>query len=194
VDILSNFAQENGIDVKLLKAIIAVEAGGSGFGLDKSLKIRLEAHLLIKDYPNLNRWFALGERKHLDHFYKFPSFSSVWKKLHTGNQWDEYSGLLTAAFQIQYEVFNFISMGSLQIMGFHHKNLGFASALQMYTFMSQSEENDLGVGLRFIAMDSRLIKALQEKDLHTFARIYNGVSGDSVNIYVNRFVDELRKL
>jgi hypothetical protein len=191
VTAIERFAEENRIDPRLLKAVVAVEAGGNGFNSDKSLKIRLEAHLVLGDYPGLSRWFSLGEVKFLDHFYKFPSFSTVWKKLHTGNQWDEYTGLLTASFQINEKAFNYISMGKFQIMGFHWQRLGFTSSLQMFSFMSQSDDNDTLVGLRFIASDSNLLSALQRKDLHTFAKLYNGPA--NVEYYVKRFTEELNQ-
>ena len=194
MDILNNFAQENGIDVKLLKAIIAVEAGGSGFGLDAVLKIRFEVHLLLDDYPNLNRWFKTEAPVYLNHYYKFPSYSTLWREVHTGNQWDEYSALLVAAFQIQNKAFEYASFGKFQICGFHFAKLGFSSALEMFTHMSQGDNNDTSVGLRFIKSDWNLLSALQQRDIDRFIRGYNGVSGDSVSIYRDRIESALSRL
>ena len=194
MDILNNFAQENGIDVKLLKAIIAVEAGGSGFGLDAVLKIRFEVHLLLDDYPGLNRWFKTEAPVYLNHYYKFPSYSTLWREVHTGNQWDEYSALLVAAFQIQNKAFEYASFGKFQICGFHFAKLGFSSALEMFTHMSQGDNNDTSVGLRFIKSDWNLLSALQQRDIDRFIRGYNGVSGDSVSIYRDRIESALSRL
>lgn len=192
---LIEFANQNNIDFKLLKAVIAVEAGGSGFDLSTGvLKIRFEVHLLIKDYPNLNRWFKTEAPVYLNHYYKFPSYSNLWRKVHTGNQWDEYTALLTAAFQIQNKVFEYASFGKFQIMGFHYPKLGFSSALEMFSFMSQSDSNDTQTGLRFIKSDWNLISALQQRDLIRFIKGYNGVSGNSVQVYLDRFNQEFAKL
>lgn len=191
---LIEFANQNNIDLKLLKAIIAVEAGGDGFNSDGSLKIRFEVHLLIKDYPNLNRWFKIEAPVYLNHYYKFPSYSNLWRKVHTGNQWDEFSALLVAAFQIQNKAFEYASFGKWQIMGFHFAKLGFTSALEMFTHMSQGDDNDTSVGLRFIKSDWNLISALQQRDLIRFIKGYNGVSGNSVQVYLDRFNQEFAKL
>ncbi|RTL03223.1 MAG: DUF3380 domain-containing protein [Proteobacteria bacterium] len=192
---LIEFANQNNIDFKLLKAVIAVEAGGSGFNSDGSLKIRIEIHILLEDYPYMNnRWFKVGTPKYLDHYYKFPSYSNLWRKVHTGNQWDEYTALLTAAFQIQNKVFEYASFGKFQIMGFHYPKLGFSSALEMFSFMSQSDSNDTQTGLRFIKSDWNLVSALQQRDLIRFIKGYNGVSGNSVQVYLDRFNQEYAKL
>lgn len=189
---IQEFCQRHGIEEKLLKAVIAVEAGGNGFNQDGSLKIRFEAHLVLDAHPNLSRWFALGNVRYLDHFYKFPSYSTLWRRLHTGNQWDEYTALLVAGFQIQNEAFRFCSMGKFQLMGFHFKKLGFDSAIQMFSFMSQSDENDTETGLRFIAADWNLIDSLQKKDLRRFAVGYNGSA--QPDYYVTRFLQEYNRL
>ena len=195
MDILNNFAQENGIDVKLLQAILQVEAGGNGFNLDGALKIRVEIHLLLEDYPYMNnRWFKTGTPKYLDHYYKFPSYSTLWRTVHTGNQWDEFSALLVAAFQIQNKAFEYASFGKFQICGFHFAKLGFTSALEMFTHMSQGDNNDTSVGLRFIKSDWNLLSALQQRDIDRFIRGYNGVSGDSVSIYRDRIQSALSRL
>ena len=191
---ISDFANKHNIDENLLNAVISVEAGNNGFGLDAVLKIRFEVHLLLDDYPGLNRWFKTGTPKYLDHYYKFPSYSTLWRKVHTGNQWDEYTALLTAAFQIQNKAFEYASFGKFQIMGFHFAKLGFSSALEMFTHMSQGDDNDTSVGLRFIKSDWNLLSALQQRDIDRFIRGYNGVSGDSVSIYRDRIQSALSRL
>lgn len=196
MDILNNFAQENGIDVKLLKAIIAVEAGGSGFDLSTgALKIRFEVHLLINDYPNLNRWFKTEAPVYLNHYYKFPSYSTLWRKVHSGNQWDEFSALLVAAHSIGHDAWKYASFGSGQILAkFHYEKLGFNSAIAMYSYMAQSPEKDIEVWLNFIKSDWNLVSALQQRDITRFIRGYNGVSGNSVQVYLDRFNQEFAKL
>lgn len=193
MDILNNFAQENGIDIKLLQAILQVEAGGNGFGLDKSLKIRLEAHLLINDYPNLNRWFKTEAPVYLNHYYKFPSYSTLWRKVHTGNQWDEYSALLVAAHSIGHDAWKYASFGSGQILAkFHYEKLGFDSAIAMYAYMAQSSDKDTEVWLRLIKSSPGYLIPLQRNDLRTFITNYNGPA--QVELYLERITKEMHKL
>lgn len=188
---IREFSLKYGIDERLVKAVAIVESSGSGFNEDNSLKIRVEAHLILNKYPHLSKWFNVGTPSFLEHYYKFPSYSSRWRSIHTGNYFDEYQALLTASFQIGNLSFDFVSMGSFQIMGFHFDKLGFRNSLEMFTFASQSKENDLEVGLRFIESSDSLIKALQQRDFYRFALLYNGNNAD---VYSERIEREYNKL
>lgn len=193
MDTLEKFSQENSIDMKLLKAVIAVEAGNSGFDLTSgALKIRFEVHLALDSNPNLSRWFKVGQPRYLEHFMRFPSFSNKWSSVHTGKQDDEFKALLIAAHTIGHEAWKYCSMGKFQIMGFHYAKLGFPSAIQMYSFMATSDENDTSVGLQFIKSNSGLINSLQQRDLRSFVAQYNGTA--QIEHYLNRFNQELNKL
>jgi hypothetical protein len=44
----------------------------------------------------------------------------------------------------------------------------------MVDFAKKSEKNQLWLGLRFIATDVRIFRALKNKDWNTFAKYYNG--------------------
>lgn len=188
---IEEFARKFGIDVKLLKAVIAVEAGGNGFNPDGSIKLRLEAHLVLDAYPHLSRWFRVGNPRWTNQLFRFPSQSTKWRQIHSGNPEDEYTALLTAAFQIGHEAFQFCSFGAWQIMGFHYQKLGYPSAIAMYTDMSRSKDADLAVGLKFIELDQGLIEALRTWNLAVFAQKYNG---NNVAYYVQRFNQELVRL
>ena len=74
------------------------------------------------------------------------------------------------------------SWGSMQVMGFHWKRLGFASVGGMVDFAKESEENQLWLGLQFIRTDNRLYKALLDKDWKKVACYYNG-AGYAINRY-----------
>ena len=192
-EIISQFANKHNIDESILSAIISVEAGGNGFNDDDgSLKIRFEVHLLLDDYPNMNRWFKLGETRFLDHFMRFPSYSSTWRKVHTGNQWDEFNALLIACHGIGQIAWGYCSFGSFQILSkFHYEKLGFPSPIAMYSYMSQSDENDIEVGLRLIEVTPGFLYPLKNKDLRQFVVNYNGEG--QVDYYVRRFIEELNK-
>lgn len=187
---IREFSLKYGIDERLVKAVAIVESSGSGFNEDNSLKIRVEAHLILNKYPHLSKWFKVGTPSFLEHYYKFPSYSNRWRSIHTGNYFDEYQALLVGSFQIGYLIFDYVSMGSFQVMAFHHEKLGFKNSLEMFTFASQSKENDLEVGLRFIESSDSLIQALQQRDFYQFALLYNGNNAD---VYSERIEREYNK-
>jgi len=189
---IQEFAVRHGIDENLLNAVIAVEAGGNGFNEDGSLKIRFEVHLLLDDYPSMNRWFKLGNIRFLDHFMCFPSYSSLWRKVHTGNQWDEFNALLIACHGVGQIAWGYASFGAGQILSkFHYEKLGFSSPIAMYSYMSQSRENDIEVWLRLLEVTPSFLLPLKNKDLRQFAVNYNG--NGQVDYYVRRFIEELNK-
>jgi hypothetical protein len=64
----------------------------------------------------------------------------------------------------------------------------------MFSYMSQSDDKDTETGLRFIKSDWNLVSALQQRDLIRFIKSYNGVSGNSVQVYLDRFNQEFAKL
>jgi hypothetical protein len=68
-----------------------------------------------------------------------------------------------------------ISMGMPQIMGFNHKRIGYKSVKKMFDSFARSERSQI-IGL-FDFMggrNSKMTKALRQKDFSTFARLYNG--------------------
>lgn len=187
---IHEFASKHNINTSLLQAIVEVESAGEGFNQDNSLKIRFEAHLALSKHPMLSRWLLLGEPKWLNHFYRFPSFSTLWREIHTGKQESEYNALLTVGLQIGKEAFDFCSMGKFQIMGFHYSRLGFSSSVEMFSFMSQSIEADTSIGLRLIESDTSLLTALQSNDINTFVRLYNGTA--QINHYTRLINEKMR--
>lgn len=189
---IEQFASKHGIDTKLLRAVIQVESAGSGINPDNSIKIRFENHLLLADYPNLSKWFSLGKTRYLDHFYKFPSHSTLWRNVHE-NYFSEYSALLTASFQIGNKSFDYASVGQWQIvMGMHHQKLGFSTSIEMYTFAASSRDNDLSLGLRFFESKPSLINSLRNRDLTAFIAEYNGSA--QIPLYLSRMNQAMGRL
>lgn len=188
----AQFSKAYGIEERVIDSVIAVESSGNGFNVDGSLKIRFEAHLLLNKYPFMKKWFKTGSPHYLEHFFRFPSNSKEWRLVHDGNQQTEYNALLVAAFNIGYNAFDYVSIGSWQIVcGLHYKTLGFESSIALYTFASQSEEHDLMIGLRLLASNEKMLYALRSKDFVTFARLYNG--SELVDLYSNRLNKEYKK-
>lgn len=73
-------------------------------------------------------------------------------------------------------------MGMGQIMGFNYKAAGYDSAKEMFEAFSTSEEEQIKAMIRFISNNPRMLKALQDGDLETFIRLYNGPG--QVKIYL----------
>lgn len=68
------------------------------------------------------------------------------------------------------------SIGRMQVLGLHFKRLGFKNVHEMWDFAKKSEKNQLWLGLKYIATDAKLFRALKLKDWKTVAYLYNGAS------------------
>lgn len=184
------FSLKHCIDERLIQAVIAVESSGSGFNIDGSLKIRFENHLTLAKHPFLSKWFSIGSPVWTNHKFRYPSFSNKWRDTHA-DYFSEYQALLICQSQIGLECFDYCSMGSFQILsGYHYKKLGFENSIGMFVYMSKSQENDLEVGLRFIASNDNLLRALQQRNFYQFALLYNGNNSD---VYSERIEREYNK-
>lgn len=68
------------------------------------------------------------------------------------------------------------SIGRMQVLGLHYKRLGFSSVDAMWEFAKKSEVNQLWLGLKYIATDARLYRAVKAEDFKTIAYLYNGAT------------------
>lgn len=66
------------------------------------------------------------------------------------------------------------SIGSMQVMGFHYKRLGFKTVGAMWDFAKESEKNQIWLGLEFLRTDKVLFKALVDGNWKEVAYRYNG--------------------
>lgn len=66
------------------------------------------------------------------------------------------------------------SWGAFQIMGFHWKRLGYASAQDFVAAMSANESQQFDAFVRFIETDPALYKPLKARNWPEFAKLYNG--------------------
>lgn len=146
------------IPVPSIKAIALVESAGSGFDPNTGkIKIQFE--------PS---WFK-----------KFTNIIINNKVDIQKKEWE--------AFNLAYaknpnKAMESTSWGLMQVMGFHWKRLGFNSVGEMVDFAKVSETNQLWLGLKFIQTDSRIYKALVQKNWAKVAYYYNG-SGYAINKY-----------
>lgn len=159
-------AQQLRCSVASIMAVHEVESRGEGFLTDGRPAILYERHIMrrrlnahgidptpyIKKYPNLvntkTGGYIGGSREH--------------DRLNDARNINDSAALESA------------SWGAYQIMGFHWKALGYSSVQDYVQSMYESERRHLEAFVRFVRLDSRLIKAIQNNDFETFARYYNG--------------------
>ena len=147
-----------GVPTSTIKAIDLVESSGEGFD-PKTGKIKIQ-------------------------------FEPSWFKKLTGilisngveNQAKEWAAFNKAFAKNPAKAMEATSIGRMQVLGLHFKRLGFASVGAMWDFAKKSEKNQLWLGLKFIATDKRLLKAVKAKDWKTVAYLYNGA-----NYWVKRY-------
>lgn len=152
--IRNNLIDTRGIEKAVLIAFLQVESGGRGFSEDGRLIIQFEPHWFKKKcpYAPTGQWSVNGVERQ----------SAEWIAFNDAAKHD-----FTAAIEST-------SIGLPQIMGFHWKRLGYASALGMWDAFGASEDNQLNALIKFIETDKNLHKAIIEKDWHKIAMIYNG--------------------
>ena len=66
------------------------------------------------------------------------------------------------------------SIGLPQIMGYHFERLGYKTVGEMWDDFKKGEYQQVLTLFRFILTDSKLSKAVRDKDYHMIAYIYNG--------------------
>ena len=168
-------ANSIGCETAAVRAVVSVEAAGSGFQADGRPKILFEAH-----------WFSYFTDDRYDD--SNPNISSpVWNRsLYIGGagEWDRlYQAIClnrTAALQSA-------SWGLGQIMGFNYKAAGYSEVESFVRDMHQSEGKQLMAMFNFIK-NNGLATFLIRKDWAGFALRYNG-EGYKDNNYDGKLAD-----
>ena len=166
-------AQSIGCEVAAVRAVVDVEASGSGFQNDGRPKILFEAH-----------WFSEFTSGMYDRSHGSIS-SRVWNRnLYIGGagEWDRIYRALnlnrTAALRSA-------SWGLGQVMGFNHRAAGYRDVETFVRDMHDSEGKQLAAMFNFIKTN-RLDRFLINRDWAGFALRYNGES-----YRVNRYDEKL---
>jgi hypothetical protein len=166
-------ARSIGCDVAAVRAVVDVEAAGSGFQRDGRPKILFEAH-----------WFSEFTNGRFDNSNGDIS-SPVWNRnLYIGGagEWDR----LYKAVNLDREAaLKSASWGLGQVMGFNHPAAGYRDAESFVRDMHESEGKQLGAMFNFIK-SNRLDRFLINRDWAGFALRYNGES-----FRVNRYDEKL---
>ena len=161
-------AQEYGLEVAAVRAVVEIESAGSGFLIREPAparpKILFEAHIFYAETPKPVSQTRpdLSSKSWNKALYK--GGSGEWERLFDAMTFDPIPALRSA------------SWGLGQIMGFNHERLGCETVEQLVIEAHQGELPQLRHMLNFCKTEpkNRLIPALQSKDWVTFARIYNG--------------------
>jgi peptidoglycan hydrolase-like protein with peptidoglycan-binding domain len=158
-----------GTDAATIRAVVEVEAAGSGFFGDGRPKILFEAH-----------WFSAFTNGRYD--YQYPNISSpVWNRsLYIGGvgEWDR---LYQALRLDRAGALKSASWGLGQIMGFNHRAAGYTDVEAFVKDMHQSEGKHLTAMFNFISYNG-LTPYLVKRDWAGFALRYNG-EGYRINQY-----------
>ena len=181
--VIASHARRLDIDPAVARAVLAVEAGGSGMR-DGRLVIRFEVHVFERQWmsadPEAARAFPTHFRCEGWQRQRWRSSESEgWRAVH-GRQSREWACLdfARALPGAEEPALCSTSMGCGQIMGYHHRLIGYPTAAAMLEALGDpdvGEARQIEAFFRFLdAADRRLVPALRGRDWPTFARWYNG--------------------
>lgn len=165
-DDISSVAAELGVEEAALRAVLAVETGGSGFDHANRPKALFERHYFYKFLSALPDKQAQAVEQGL----AYPKWGE--KPYPKGS--DAVYAEIEAAYDIDAEAaLKSVSWGLGQIMGSNFLNAGCDSVSQMVEEACESELNQLKQMASFIT-HAGLLQKLKDKDWAGFARGYNG--------------------
>lgn len=159
-------AQKIGCEVAAIKAVANTESGVNGSyynfngGDDDVPSILFERHYFSRYTKGV--YDATHSNISSMSIDSYGKYSEQYKKILKAYSLDPDAALKSA------------SWGKFQIMGANYKAAGYASVSDFVLDMSRSEKNHLKAFVNYINADSRLKKAMVNKDWLGFACIYNG--------------------
>lgn len=154
-----------GVEVAVLRAVMAVESRNTGFGPEGRPIILNEPHVFYRELP-------AGEKR--DAAVKVGlAYKSQGTKPYPKTQAARYNWLDMAMAIDVTAALRSCSWGLGQVMGFNHKAAGFDTVEAFVSAMTYSEGAQLYAVARFIVTNGLQVK-LRKKDWHGFARGYNG--------------------
>lgn len=183
---IRELAERHGFEYATLRAVIEVEAGGSGF-VGNVPKILYEPHIMhrlltTKGLITIRNKLAA---EHPSHCY------AKWGTYKYGPVSEQHNRLGKAAVFHRETALESCSWGLGQVMGFHWKNLGYSSLQEFVNAMYRSEADQVEAMIRYIKW-AKLSTALKNKQWAVFARGYNG-AGFARNKYDVKLAAAYRK-
>lgn len=155
-----------GVDTSSVLAVNEVETRGRGFFTNGLPAILFERHIM-------RRRLLAYELDPTPYIQSQPDIVNIASGGYLGGL-KEYERLERAK-KIHLEAAReSASWGCYQIMGYHWKILGFDSVNDFVMTMRLNEGEHLKAFVKFIQFDSKLHKALKDRDWMSFALIYNG--------------------
>jgi hypothetical protein len=185
---ITDVANSIGVGYAEFMAFLQVESNGIGFK-DGRIVIQFEPHLFSKELTRVGIKHTLVKKKlNGNTFYSiecdtirvtststYEANITAWK-IDNGveGQNSEYKAF-SKAFQINPDAaMKSTSIGAPQILGMHYARLGFKTVGAMWESFKESDLNQVKGLAMFIKTDSRLHKALRERNWHLVATYYNG--------------------
>lgn len=168
-----------GCDVPALRAVLQVEALGSGFLEDGRPKILFERHIFHRLTQGKFDTIAPTISSPVAGGYKGPE--GEWLRLYLAMQFDAEAACQSA------------SWGIGQVMGFNWKLCAEKSLLGFILGMHHSEDAQLAMMANFIHSNAPMAQALRQHDWAGFAKLYNG-SSFAKNAYDTKLASAYAKL
>lgn len=165
---LTCIANDLGVEVAVLKAVLAVETGGRGGFVAPNMPVILfEGHI----FWNQLKKYGLDPNDHIagNEDILYPKWD---KKYYIGGI-KEYTRLEKAASIHGEAAFCSASWGMFQIMGFNYASCGEQNVIEFVKAMEVSEKSQLQLSARYLR-STGLLPYLQKQDWAGFACKYNG--------------------
>ena len=159
-------ALDLGVEEAVIKAVIEVEAGKSGF-IDDKPKILFERHIFWRRL----KAHGFDPTQYMEE--NIDILGPDWDRQYYKGGLAEYERLERASKIHLVSALESASWGLFQIMGFHWKSLGYESAQQFVKKMEENERNHLFAFLKFVKVNG-LMNSLRNHDWEEFSRGYNG--------------------
>jgi hypothetical protein len=154
-------AKRIGVGEDEIRAVVEVEASGSGFDDRGRVKMLFEPH----------RFYIEVDKAHLPKAIESGVAYRKWGEKPYPK--DSYPRLMTALKFGEEDALRSASWGLGQIMGFNHKLAGYRTARDMVNAFADDEETHLDAMVSFI-VSAGLDDDLRRHDWKGFARGYNG--------------------
>jgi hypothetical protein len=175
--LLSALASALGFDVALAAGVLAVESGGRRLGETGRMLVRFENHVFFDNWGRANagvfeQHFRFDPvRRWQGHWWR-PTADEPFRACHV-NQGVEWQVLEFARGLDDTAALMSSSMGLTQVMGFNHRDVGYATVQAMFDAFNADARYQV---LAFFDYVQRRVgvEALRQRDYTTIALRYNG--------------------
>ncbi len=195
--VLSALSDELGIDRDAAGAVLAIESGGTAT-TELGPVIRFENHIFWDRWGNAHQavfhtHFTFDSTKRWQGHRWRGSAGDDFEVCHQDQQPGEWKVFRFACGLDEAAAITSTSIGLAQIMGFHHRRIGYATPREMLDAFATEGAQIIGF-FDFVATSSgdRLLTAIRDKDWATFAKGYNGTG--KFQQYADKMLDAFEQL